>query len=258
VGRRPTGKRRRVPLHGTATLVAVLTFAIACTASMVQGGANSNAFVGVLEAMRDAYARIDHYTATFLTQERIDGELRPEQLVALKFKKPFKVYLRWVKGRHEGRQALYPAGADGHELWVRVPMLVGGVTVSLDPLSPRARKGSRHSITDVGVGRLVDFVTENAQRGIERGEVTIEDAGRHTTFERPTHRYILHFPDNPTKGYYCMTAVIEVDQDHRLPIYAEIFDWDGRLIKRYGYLDLRLNPGLTDEDFNPKNPAYGF
>ena len=256
--RRLTGRGGCAPLCGTVSLVAALTLAIVCTASGVQRGVNSSAFVEVLEAMRRAYAQLDHYTATFLTQERIDGELRPEQWVAIKFKKPFQVYLRWVKGRHEGRQALYPAGADGREVLVRVPLPVGGFTVSLDPLSPRARKGNRHPITDVGIGRLVDFVAENARRGMERGEVTIEDAGQRTTFERPSHRYILHFPDHPAKGYYCMTAVVEVDHDYRLPIYAEIFDWDGQLVERYGYRDLRLNPGLTDEDFNPKNPDYGF
>jgi Protein of unknown function (DUF1571) len=114
-----------VPLCGTVSLVAAFTLAIACTASGVQREASSSAFVEVLEAMRRAYAQLDHYTATFLTQERIDGELRPEQWVAIKFKKPFQVYLRWVKGRHEGRQALYPAGADGREVLVRVPLPVG-------------------------------------------------------------------------------------------------------------------------------------
>lgn len=188
-----------MPLGGTVSLVAALTLAIACTASGVQGEANSRAFVGVLEAMRRAYAQVDHYTATLLTQERVDGELRPEQWMAVKFKKPFQVYLRWVKGRHEGRQALYPAGTDGREVLVRVPLPVGGFTVSLDPLSPRARKGNRHPITDVGIGRLVDFVTDNARRGIERGEVAVEDAGQRTTFERPSHRYILLSLSSPPK-----------------------------------------------------------
>jgi hypothetical protein len=258
VRRRLAGRRRCVLLYGTVSLAAALTLAITCTASGGGREANSGAFVGVMEGMQRAYAQIDHYTATFLTQERIDGELRPEQWVAIKFKKPFQVYLRWVKGRHEGRQALYPAGADGREVLVRMPLPVGGLTVSLDPLSPRARKGNRHPITDFGIGRLVDFVTENARRGIERGEVTIEDAGQRTTFERPSHRYILHFPDEPANGYYCRTAVFEVDNHYRLPVYAEIFDWDGQLVERYGYRDLRLNPGLTDEDFSPKNPDYGF
>jgi outer membrane lipoprotein-sorting protein len=49
-----------------------------------------------------------------------------------------------------------------------------------------------------------------------------------------------------------------VDREYQLPVYAEIFDWYGQLIERYGYLDVRLNPGLTDADFDPKNPAYGF
>ena len=137
-------------------------------------------------------------------------------------------------------------------------MFVGAVTVSLDPKSPRARKDSRHAVTDVGIGRLLDFVSDNAQRGLQRGEVTIEDGGQRTTFDRPTHRYVMHFPNDPAKGYYCMTALIDVDQEYHLPIYAEIFDWDGLLIEHYGYLDLRLNPGLTDKDFDPKNPAYGF
>jgi hypothetical protein len=208
--------------------------------------------------MRQAYGRVDHYTATFILQERVDGELGSEQRLLLKFKKPLKVYLRWLKGKHEGRQALYPAGVDGNELWVRLPLLVGAVTVSLDPQSPRARKGSRHAITDVGIGKLLDFIVENSSRGMQHNELMIEDRGQRATFGRPSQRYILHFPDDPSKGYYCMPAVIDVDREHRLPVYAEIFDWRGQLIERYGYLDVRLNPGLTDADFDPKNVAYGF
>jgi hypothetical protein len=208
--------------------------------------------------MKQAYAEVDHYTATFLVEERVEGELGPKQRLALKFKKPFKIYLRWLTGKHEGRQALYPAGADGNELWVRAPTLVGAVTVSLDPHSPRARKGGRHAITDIGIGRLLDFIAGNADRGLQRGELMIQDGGLQATFDRPTRRLTLHFPNDPTKGYYCMTAIIDVDREQRLPIYAEIFDWNGQLVERYGYLDLRLNPGLTEDDFAAKNPDYGF
>jgi Protein of unknown function (DUF1571) len=208
--------------------------------------------------MQQAYNQVDHYTAIFLIQERVDRELRPTQELELKFKKPLKIYLRWLKGKHEGRQALYPAGVDGNELWVRQPLLVGAITISLDPQSPRARKGSRHPITEVGIGKLLNFVMENASRGMQRGELTIEEHGQHSTFDRPAQRYLLHFPSDPTKGYYCMTALIDVDREYRLPIYAEIFDWQSQLIERYGYRDVHLNPGLREEDFHPNNPAYGF
>lgn len=220
--------------------------------------ARANGFLQVLDEMQRAYARVDHYTANFLIQERLHGELGPEHGIELKFRRPFHVYMRWVKGPNEGRQALYPAGSDGNELWVRVRMLVGAVTVSLDPHSPRARKGSRHPITDVGIGRVLDFLVDNVQRGLREGVLTIEDAGPRTTLDRPTHRYILHFPRDQSQGYYGMTSLVDIDRDSRLPTYTEIFDWDNQLVERYGYRDLRLNPGLTDADFDPKNPSYGF
>jgi outer membrane lipoprotein-sorting protein len=255
---RLTARLRGIRFRGPAALVPALTLALTCAASVALGEVSSAEFGRLLEEMQQAYARVDQYTATFLIQERLEGELRPQQRLELKFRKPFKVYLRWLTGKNEGRQALYPAGADGNELWVRVPILVGAVTVSLDPQSPKARKDGRHPITDVGIGRLLDLIGNNAHRGLQRGELTIGDGGQHAISDRPARRYTLHFPNDPAKGYYCMTAVIDVDLEHRLPIYAEIFDWDGQLIERYSYLDLRLNPGLTDEDFDPKNPAYGF
>lgn len=222
------------------------------------GQVRTHAFLQVLNDMQSAYARVDDYTTTFLVQERLHGDLGPEHEIALKFKKPFRVYMRWVKGPNEGRQALYPAGPDGNELLLRVRTLVGAVTVSLDPNSARARKGSRHPITDVGIGRVLDFLADDVQRGMREEAVMIGDAGSSTTLDRPTHRYVLHFPREQDKGYYCMAAVIDIDRELRLPIYIGIFDWNNQLVERYGYRDLRLNPGLNDEDFAPKNPAYGF
>jgi outer membrane lipoprotein-sorting protein len=258
VTRRPATKLRNSRVHASTTLLGVLALFLLFAASGACEKVDAPAFRHVLAQMETAYTRVDHYTATFLIQERVEGELRTEQQLSLKFKRPLKVYLRWLTGKNAGRQALYPAGADGNELWVRVPMFVGSVTVSLDPKSPRARKDSRHPITDVGIGQLLDFVSGNAARGLQNGEVTIEDGGPRTTFDRPTRRYTLHFPRDPAQGYYSMTAIIDIDHEYQLPIYTEIYDWHGQLIERYGYLDLRLNPGLTDEDFDPKNPAYGF
>ena len=256
MARAAAAKLRGMYVCGLATLGPFLVLVYAASVAVAEEP--SGLFTQVLDEMRQAYGRVDHYTATFLLQERVDRELGPNQRLLLKFKKPLKIYLRWLQGKHEGRQALYPAGVDGNELWVRLPLLVGAVTVSLDPQSPRARKDSRHAITDVGIGKLLDLISENASRGLQRGELTVEDRGQHAPFDRPAQRYILHFPTDPTKGYYCMTALIDVDRDYQLPVYAEIFDWHNQLIERYGYRDIRINPGLTDADFDPKNPAYGF
>jgi outer membrane lipoprotein-sorting protein len=256
--RRPAPSLISVRLQGVARLLPCFLLAFASTMPVALGETGSTEFFRLIEEMQQAYAAVDHYTATFLIQERVDAELGPTQHLALKFKKPFKIYLRWLTGKNEGRQALYPAGADGNELWVRASTLLGAVTVSLDPHSPRARKGKRHAITDTGIGRLLDIIADNVYRGLQHSELSIDNGGLRTTLDRPTQRFTLHFPDDPNKGYYARTAIIDLDREHRLPIYAEIFDWNGQLVERYGYLELRINPGLSDEDFDPKNPEYGF
>ena len=43
-------------------------------------------------------------------------------------------------------------------------------------------------------------------------------------------------------------------------VLREAISWDqaGRLYEAYSFTVLELDPGLTDMDFDPKNPEYGF
>jgi hypothetical protein len=41
-------------------------------------------------------------------------------------------------------------------------------------------------------------------------------------------------------------------------IKASTWDQRGRLYESYEFLELELNPGLTDQDFDPRNKDYGF
>ncbi len=49
-----------------------------------------------------------------------------------------------------------------------------------------------------------------------------------------------------------------------MPIRYEQYDWSGvagdrpELVEQYTYLDLKLNVGLTDADFDKRNPSYSF
>ena len=60
-----------------------------------------------LGRMETSYARVTDYTALFRRRERIDGEWRPEEISVLKFQRPFKVYMRWLSGPSDGREAIY-------------------------------------------------------------------------------------------------------------------------------------------------------
>ncbi len=84
---------------------------------------------------------------------------------------------------------------------------------------------------------------------------------------------ILHYnrrkgwesPRDPRPGeqvlvprYYASKVQLWVDEELRLPIQALIYDFEGKLYERYEHRDLRINAGLTDEDFDPSNRAYDF
>jgi hypothetical protein len=63
-------------------------------------------------------------------------------------------------------------------------------------------------------------------------------------------------------GFYF--ARLFVDDELQLPIRYAAYDWPAqeegqpRLVEEYTYLDLKLNVGLTDRDFDHRNESYGF
>jgi hypothetical protein len=60
------------------------------------------------------------------------------------------------------------------------------------------------------------------------------------------------------RGY--ATARVEICS-HRtlhLPTGVRIWEQDGQLVEHYTYHDYRLNPGLTERDFDTANRDYGF
>jgi negative regulator of sigma E activity len=65
-------------------------------------------------------------------------------------------------------------------------------------------------------------------------------------------------PRDSGAGYYCYRVLVSFDQENDLPIRVVVYDWDDRVVEEYVYTQLRLNAGLTDQDFDPENQDYGF
>ena len=59
-------------------------------------------------------------------------------------------------------------------------------------------------------------------------------------------------------------ARVYVDDELNLPVRSETYLWPARqggdpvLLKDCTYLNLRLNNGFADRDFDAQNPQYGF
>jgi outer membrane lipoprotein-sorting protein len=220
-----------------------------------QAGTDPGIWVVNLEK---SYAEIESYSAIFHKQERVDGKLREEEMISLKFKKPFKVYMKWIKAPHKGREALYAAGWNKNQVRVHEAGILGLVTVNLDPNGHQAMQGNRHAITDTGLGNLVKVLRENVSKGLEAGELEFKEHGKDMVYGRKSQKIELVLPKARAKYYYCHRAVIHVDLETTVPIKVQIFDGNDLLIENYGFENLNLKAGLTDADFDPGHPAYKF
>ena len=239
-------------------MTVVLTLVLALLLPGPAVGAADPAAVAVLEAMEPAYARVSAYTARFIRQEVVGGRLRPREEALLKFQRPHRFYLRWIAGPPAGREMLYPAGAEGRVLVHEPGMMTGLFTAVLEPDSAHVLRESRHPVTDIGIGRLVTLILDNARRALRDGELEILERGVRTEGLAQERRLELVFPRAPQAGYYAHRALVSVDVQTRLPVTATIFDAGGRMIEDYAYRDVRLNPPLTALDFDPANPEYRF
>jgi len=214
--------------------------------------------VKVVDSMEQAFSKVDSYAAVFVKQERVGGSLLPQETVDIKFKKPFMVYMRWLKGPHEGREALYVQGRYGNKVVGHDGGLLRFITLHMEPTGTTAMKGNRHPITDVGIGRLIEIVTSNFRRAQKESALEARYRGTLDVYGRPAYSFEAVLPREKDRGYYARRIELWVDRGYGLPTKILVYGWDGELLESYEYRDIRLDTGLTDGDFDEKNPGYGF
>ena len=235
------------------------TVAIFLVLALVPPAAAGEDLARLLFGMEAAYARVQSYTARFVRQEVVGGALRPREEALLKFQRPGLMYLRWIAGPPEGREILFVPGRNDNRMLVREPGLLSSlVTVAMAPDSPRVLRESRHPVTDVGIGRLIELIVDNARRAAAAGELTLKDHGIATGPEGSARRLEAVLPRDGQGRYYCYRLELAVATGSGLPVRATIYDWGERMVADYEYLDLKLNPLLTAGDFDAANPEYGF
>jgi hypothetical protein len=209
------------------------------------------------------------YTAVFTKRERSGGALGPVQIMFLKVRqKPFSVYMHFLAPEdRKGDEAIYVEGRNGGNLLGHTTGLLNAVlgTIPLSPDSMIAMKGQRHPITEVGLLHLTRLLLEAAQRESRRNVCRIRTLPGAKINGRPCTciEAIIPFA-TAAHPQGSRMARIFIDQKLNLPIRYEQYEWSGAaaekpvLVEQYTYLDLKLNVGLTDADFDRHNPNYSF
>ena len=209
----------------------------------------------------EALESVKDYRATFAKKELIGRKLIDTQM-DLRFREdPFSVYLKFLSP-HAGREALFVKGENDDKLLVRDVGFAGLVgTVALDPTGSYAMDENRYPVTMIGMKLMAVTVLEQWLAATKMGGV---DANLYpkARIGQTACTAIETLQANATRPAKFHTTRLYLDNETGYPIRVQQYDFPKRrgaqpvLVEDYLYRNIRTNVGLTDMDFNRKNPAY--
>lgn len=222
---------------------------------------------------RSEYIRknIRDYSCRLIKRERIDGELQAYQFLQVKVRcehvnddnveQPMAVFMRYLAPEYlKDRRVLYVDGQRNGQMLVRKGgRALSSLTLHINPNSNAARRESKYSVTEVGFDRIVERLVQFAQDDIAHdpsAENTKVSYLRNAMIgqRKCTHIKIDH--PQPSERLEFHQASLFIDDEWQMPTRLVVRGWptneaeEPPLFEEYTYVDLQLNIGLTDADFD--------
>lgn len=196
-----------------------------------------------------AYERVSDYVCVYEKEERAisNGE---EQTIRLSFRKPFDVRMDWLDDNGKVDQtAVYRQDANDGKV---IACKSGGLgslmgTMRLDPNDSLALADSRHPVTEVGLGKII----ERAERDSSDARINTRFAGEETLDGRAAYKFEFTATAGANVGGLANArkGFVWIDRELKLPVKLEFYDASGALIERHRFKDVRVNTKLGDKTF---------
>ncbi len=211
---------------------------------------------------------IKDYSCTLVKREQVDGKLGDYEYIYLKVRhNPFSVYMYFVSPRNiKGRECIFVAGANDGKLIAHEggPKLVTLLpTVKIEPTSLIAMRGQRYPITEVGIRNLTAKLVEVAESDLKYGECEVHvNKDAKVNGRSCTNLQVVHPVRRDNFRYHI--AQVFIDDQMQVPIRFASYDWPTKegetpeLLEEYTYLNMKVNNGFTDADFDENNGDYKF
>jgi hypothetical protein len=211
-----------------------------------------------IETGKRKYTGIKTYSAVLFKQERLGAKLQDVETISMKYReKPRGIYMKWTDGPWKGRELVYSELALGTgKVRVRETGVLGIIPVTLPVDSEIAKRGSNHMVTEIGLKNLLDMIEFDFRKADPKHELGRKNYGFVDVDGHRCYQMESILPRDKSKGYYCYRMTHYIDFIRSLEIKAEVYNWDDQLQESYLYTQIQINPGLTDQDFDPANPAY--
>ena len=196
-----------------------------------------------------SYDNVQDYVCLYEKEERAisGGE---KQTIRLSFRKPLDVRLEWLNDRGKVDQmAVYRQGFNDGKVLARQSGLLGALAgrLRLDPNESLALSDSRHPITEVGLGKII----ERAQKDTANSHIGSHLAGEETLDGRPAYKFEFTATGNEPVGGLeaARKALIWIDRELKLPVKLELYDTANTLLERHRFKQVRINQKLSDKTF---------
>ncbi len=213
---------------------------------------------------------IRDYSGRLIKRERIDGQLQSYQFINVKMRceqerdgerVPMAVFMHYLAPQSlRDRRVLYIEGQYNGRMLVRK----GGtslehVKLRIAPDSASARRESNYPITDIGFDKMVERLRQRMIEDMRNDPLGDNTIVNHFTDAQVGDRVctriqVLHPQQSDKVDFH--EANLFVDDELQLPIRLTVHSWpekpsdDPLLMEEYTYVNLRVNVGLTDADFN--------
>jgi hypothetical protein len=235
------------------------------------------------DGLRNIRENVRDYECVMVKRERIGDTLNEYEYMYAKIRNervengqvvaPFSVYLYFLKPESmKGREVIFVRGQNSGQMIAherRDSFLGKFGSVWLRPDGTMAMKGNRYPITEIGletlVQRLIEKGTQDKQNGKPEECIVVFHKNAKINGRVCTMLEVKHPQPRPYFEFY--VAQIFIDDELNVPLRYAAYTWpaqpggkpgDDELIEEYTYTKLKLNVGLTDEDFDPTNPKYKF
>lgn len=202
---------------------------------------------------------IEGYTCRFIKREKIGGSLKKQQAVDVKFHgEPFSVAMTWTENPPLGDALIFVEGKykdkNGQSRMLVRPIaslrwLVGKSVLKL-PDGPDAMRNSLRPVTKFGFRNGLASLLEVYEQAIAAGECKMHYDGVTDVGGRKCVVLTRVLPEG--KGYPAKITESCIDVETLLPLRIVGYDWDNSLLCNYEYHDVKLNPGLQQDNFTPK------
>ncbi len=203
-------------------------------------------------SLERADAEVRGYTATLLKQERLAGRLGDEEEIAVAFReRPFSVRMEWRRGHKLARKTLYVEGAYGNQIVAQLSgwrAIAGQVTCAVD--DEEAKANSRYPITEFGMVRGARRALASWEAARERGDLSVSYLGKKKVAELNDREcWVVRRVETPTAGERLAESTFYYDAETWLQLGTDLRDDQGRIVAKYLFRDVVLNPTFDDKTF---------